>query len=144
MTETLPELRRYFPMLEKRICPFRLSTKVQAFTTYYYQQSKNHLHNVILVGDAYQSISPATGVGLSKCLCDVQALMELLQNFSADRAVDLDCALFYQNPIKRQVDDNAYHRWHWANESSTSRSIGTIFKRLKRSQAAAWVRQLIA
>jgi 2-polyprenyl-6-methoxyphenol hydroxylase-like FAD-dependent oxidoreductase len=142
-TETLSELRRHFPLLEKRIGPFRLSTKVQAFTTHYYQQSWSHLHNVILVGDAYQSVSPATGVGLSKCLCDVQACMELLQNFAADEAVNLDCALYYQNPMKRRVDENAYHRWHWANESSTSRSIGTVFKRLKRSQAAAWVRQLI-
>jgi len=142
-TETLAELRARFPGLVERIGPFRISSKVQVFTTHYYRQSVSHLNSVVLVGDAYQSVSPATGVGLSKCLSDVQSLLGLLQDKSASSLAGMDNDAFYLKTTKRRVDDNALQRWRWANESSTSRSFMTVLKSVKRTPAALWVRQLI-
>ena len=142
-SDTKPTLLRYFPWLEDRIGPYRLSTKTQVYTTYYYRQRSDRLKNVVLVGDAYQSVSPATGVGLSKCLADTQALLELMPALRQGSARGLEFAPFYANPRKRSVDDNALARWRWANEFSTSRSLVTTLKKLKRRLADSRARRLI-
>jgi 2-polyprenyl-6-methoxyphenol hydroxylase-like FAD-dependent oxidoreductase len=141
--EMLMDLHERFPGLEKRIGPFRLSTKIQVFTTNYYRQSVEHLQRVVLVGDAYQSVSPATGMGLSKCLSDAESLLPLLRLWGPSSTWDLDLSSFYRNPKKRRIDDSAFRRWSWANESSTSRSFMTILKRLKRKLDHSKIRQLL-
>ena len=76
--DALIEVQKLFPNLESRIGPFRISSKVQTYTTRYYRQTPEHLHRTVLVGDAYQSVNPANGMGLSKCLVDAEALVNLL------------------------------------------------------------------
>jgi 2-polyprenyl-6-methoxyphenol hydroxylase-like FAD-dependent oxidoreductase len=125
-----------FPHLIRHSGPFRISGKVQVFTTRYYRQRSEHLKSVILVGDEFQSVSPATGMGISKCLTDVQAATGMLAALRDDPAVPLDVSAYFRNPAKRRVDEDARRRWEWANESATSRSLRTRLKKLKRALSA--------
>lgn len=122
-----------FPHLTQHSGPFRITDKVQVFTTRYYRQRPEHLMSVILVGDEFQSVSPATGMGISKCLTDVEAAMGVLAALHEVPAEPLDLAAYFRNPAKRRVDEEARRRWEWANESATSRSLTTRLRKLKRS-----------
>jgi len=136
------ELRALFPDLERRIGAFDICTAVQSYTTRYYRMNGNSLRRVVLVGDACQSVNPANGVGLSKCLTDAQVLLELMPQLlnSPDDPIDLHA--YYGDARKIKVDNEGLNRWLWANESTTSRSLKTRLKR-SRIYAAGPVRNCI-
>lgn len=142
--DPLGELRRLFPDLESRIGPFNIATQVQSFTTRYYRQDCSHLKSVVLVGDAFQSVSPATGVGISKCLTDAQALLSLLPRLLDGPAVRLNPNDYYENRQKIRIDEEALGRWEWANESASSQSLITAAKRLKRKLATSKIRTFMS
>lgn len=129
--DPLGELARFFPDLDDRIGPIRLTSEVQAFMTRYYRIDSEHLHGMVLLGDAFQSVSPATGVGLSKCLVDVQVVVDMLPQLLEDPAARLDLSKYYRDEGKLQSDDLAMGYWQWANESATSRSVTTRLKAVK-------------
>jgi 2-polyprenyl-6-methoxyphenol hydroxylase-like FAD-dependent oxidoreductase len=128
----LAELHGLFPHLSGRIGSFRLTSALQVFTTHYYRHDCSHLKSAVLVGDEFQSVSPATGMGLSKCLTDSLALLQVTPHLLGRKNGRLDLQLFYDNNEKRRVDDAARHKWEWANETATSRSLKTKLKKLKR------------
>jgi 2-polyprenyl-6-methoxyphenol hydroxylase-like FAD-dependent oxidoreductase len=61
---------------------------------------------LVLIGDAFQSVCPSTGTGLSKVLTDVDLLAgELLPRWLATPGMGVDkVAAFYLSPRKREVD----------------------------------------
>jgi 2-polyprenyl-6-methoxyphenol hydroxylase-like FAD-dependent oxidoreductase len=125
-------MARLFPYMRDMIGAFRLVSAVQAYTTNHYRQHCDHLKSTVVVGDAYQSVSPATGVGISKCLTDASVLLRAIGTLSGQPFDSVDLKSFYHDPLKREVDDRALHRWTWANESATSQTMRTILKRIKR------------
>ena len=135
-TDPVGVLREMFPELERHSGPFRLSGKVRVFTTRYYRQQVQHLSSVILVGDEFQSVSPATGMGISKCVTDAEAAVRVLAGLPKSRGLPLNLEAFLHDPRKIQVDEMARHRWEWANELATSRSLTTRLRKLKRALSA--------
>jgi len=123
---------RLFPRLRDTIGHVQLVSQVQAYTTNYYRQKCDHLKSAVVVGDAYQSVSPATGVGISKCLTDASVLLRAIVMPPGQPFNSVDLNSFYDDPLKREVDDGALRRWAWANESSTSQTMRTSLKKIKR------------
>ncbi len=131
-TNPLAEINRLFPRLKDRVGPFHLSSKMQVFTTHYYRQGCQHLHSSVLVGDEYQSVSPATGMGISKCLTDARTLLKVIEDAATRQSGRFDLRAYYADEGKKRVDEDARHRWEWSNELATSRSIKTNLKKFKR------------
>ena len=125
------ELRDLFPALDAHVGPLRVSSKVDTFSTRYYRLDANHLLRTVLAGDAFQSVNPANGVGLSKCLTDAQTLLALLPELLKQGSSAVDLSAYYQDPRKRKVDHRALKRWRWVNELATSQSLRTKLKKLR-------------
>lgn len=123
-------LDRYFPHLTKHVGRIALAGKLQVATTYYYRQPHQHLQSTVMIGDEYQSVSPATGMGISKCTTDTRLLVDLLPKLKQPGA-RIDLAGFYGHPDKIAVDEDARLSWAWSNEAVTSRSLRTRFKKFK-------------
>lgn len=129
-------MQELFPHLLGHCGAFRVSGGVQVFTTRYYRQPATHLKSVILAGDEFQSVSPATGMGISKCLTDVEAAMGLFTPLQAEPGRPPELERYFLNARKRRVDEDARRRWEWANETATSRSLRTRLRKLKRGLSA--------
>ena len=137
------ELRKLFPSLEAQVGPISVCSKVDSFSTRYYRLDANHLDHTILIGDAFQSVNPANGVGLSKCLTDAQTLLTLLPELSKTASSFVDLAAFYRDLRKRKIDNVALKRWRWTNELATSQSLRTKIRKL-RFNATARVKALLS
>ena len=127
-SDPIGALRQYFPVLDDAVGPMALTSTPQLVTTEYYRQNVDHLASTVLVGDEFQSVSPATGMGISKCVTDAEVLVGLLPHLAEDPAARLDLAAFYNDPRKQAVDDEAHASWAWSNSVSTDRSMGMRFK----------------
>lgn len=68
------ELNRLLPGLESVIGPFRVGGKVEPFKIDLYRLENLAIPGVVFLGDAYQTVCPSTGTGLSKVLTDVEVL----------------------------------------------------------------------
>ncbi len=135
--DPLGEIARLFPGHAGRIGSLEMSSDLQAYTTRYYRMNVQHLARTVLMGDAFQSVSPATGMGLSKCLVDVQVLAGLLPRLLEDSRALVPLDEYYRDERKTQTDDEALQRWRWENEASTSRSLVTQLKKLRLYASAA-------
>ncbi|MBT8083809.1 MAG: hypothetical protein HKN35_09485 [Woeseia sp.] len=127
----MTELYRLFPTMERRIGAMHYASEVQAYTTRYYRLNAEHLNRIVLAGDAYQSVSPATGVGLSKCLVDAQVLVDLMPTLAESSSAQVQIKNYYQDTRKTRIDDIALKRWQLVNELATSQSLRTKLKILK-------------
>lgn len=114
---TSPEdvLARNFPRLEENIGPFRIGGKLQFFSTQFYRLARSRVAGVVVVGDEYQSVCPATGTGLSKVLNDSALLVEhwVPAWLSTPGMGASKIRQFYADPAKRAVDDDALDRWRY-------------------------------
>jgi 2-polyprenyl-6-methoxyphenol hydroxylase-like FAD-dependent oxidoreductase len=128
----LDALNELFPFLEDRVGTFRISSPVQVYTTRYYRQDCSQLRRTVLVGDEFQSVAPATGMGITKCLTDSLALLKTVRRFAGAKPGSIELRDYYASPDKVFVDDSARAQWRWANESATSQSLKTNLKKIKR------------
>jgi 2-polyprenyl-6-methoxyphenol hydroxylase-like FAD-dependent oxidoreductase len=108
-------LTRNFPRLEENIGPFRIGGKLQFFSTQFYRLASPQVAGVVVVGDEYQSVCPATGTGLSKVLNDSALLVEhwVPAWLSTPGMGASKIRQFYADPAKRAVDDDALDRWRY-------------------------------
>lgn len=98
-----------FPHLAETIGAFEISGRMDSWITDITAAGKPRQDGVVLIGDAYQTACPAAGLGVSRLLTDVERLCQhhmprWLETgcFSAD-----DIAAFYDDPVKRTMDDHA-------------------------------------
>jgi len=102
-------LRDVLPGMEAVIGDYAVDGKVEPFRIDLYRMESCALPGVVLVGDAYQSVCPSTGMGLSKVLTDVDVLCNDLapQWFSSPGMGVEKTSALYRNPRKQEVDDRA-------------------------------------
>mgnify|MGYP001815535230 CR=1 FL=1 len=136
------EMRRHFPTLESVIGSFRVCPGHEAYTTRYYRLDPAGLRRTVLAADAYQSVNPANGVGISKCLTDARVITDCLPHWLEQKVGAIDTERYYRDARKQRIDDEALRRWRWATESSTSRSLVTRVKRLRIATSMAVRRKL--
>ncbi len=109
MRDPVELLGRVLPGLGAVIGQYRVAGKVEPFKIDLYRIRDGALPGVVLLGDAFQSVCPSTGTGLSKVLTDVDVLCnDCLPGWLA--AGDIgpqQTAAFYAHPRKKAVDDLA-------------------------------------
>jgi 2-polyprenyl-6-methoxyphenol hydroxylase-like FAD-dependent oxidoreductase len=133
------ELAHALPRLSRVLGPYRVSGKVHMCPIDLYRIAPPALPGVVLIGDAFQSVCPATGSGLSKIFTDVS----ILCNRYLPRWLDmpgLDAQAiqgFYEDPEKAATDQDSVSRALYRKQVSLDSSIRFRLHR-QRSYAALW------
>ncbi|HKG95532.1 MAG TPA: FAD-dependent monooxygenase [Gemmatimonadaceae bacterium] len=99
------ELRRSLPGLERVAGPLRVTGRVEVCPTYLYRAAGHRRAGVALIGDAFQSVDPVTGTGVSKALTDVAELAALVPRWLETPGMGADkIAQLYDAPRKARSD----------------------------------------
>lgn len=113
MLEPDQMLRRHLPMLSRVTGEFRVIGKVESGRVDLCCVDGNPQPGVVLIGDAFQSVCPSTGLGLHKILSDVGALSACIPSWLATQGMGADkMADFYNHPHKHAADSVALQRAH--------------------------------
>ena len=112
MHDSKGELERVLPGLSNVLGEFSIQGRVEACRIDLYRLKECARPGVVMVADAYQSVCPSTGMGLSKVLTDVDILCnDCIPQWIASPGVGLEkVRQFYADARKRQVDDQALER----------------------------------
>jgi len=112
MRDAKGELERVLPGLSDVLGDFSIQGRVEACRIDLYRLKECVRPGVVMVADAYQSVCPSTGMGLSKVLTDVDILCnECIPQWFASPGVGLaKVRQFYADARKRRVDDQALER----------------------------------
>lgn len=88
---------------------------------------------VVLVGDAFQSSCPATGMGIVKLLTDVEQLctLHIPRWLATPGMAAAKIAQFYDDPIKQACDAKAMHDAEYRRSVSTNTSLPWHIHRLR-------------
>lgn len=99
-------LGRVLPGLDAVIGRYGVAGKVEPFKIDLYRTRDPALPGVVLIGDAFQSVCPSTGMGQTKVLTDVDVLCNdcLPEWLAGDEIGPARTAAFYANPRKVDVD----------------------------------------
>ena len=102
-------LRKVLPGLDAVIGDFTISGRVEPYRIDLYRMKDCARPGVLLLGDAYQSVCPSTGMGLSKVLTDVDVFCTELAPawFKTPGMPVAKIDEFYRSARKRDVDDRA-------------------------------------
>jgi 2-polyprenyl-6-methoxyphenol hydroxylase-like FAD-dependent oxidoreductase len=136
MREPSSALLRLLPGLDAVIGSFAVSGKVQPFKIDLYRMENLGIPGVVAIGDAYQSVCPSTGTGLSKVLTDVDVLCNsFAPNWLSMESISAtEIEKFYVNPRKAAKD--AYSMRH-ALSGRASVVDGSLHWTVRR-----WIRHL--
>ena len=106
-------LRRHLPELGRVTGDFRVISQVESGRIDLYRVEGNPQPGVVLIGDAFQSTCPSTGLGLSKVLTDVDVLSMCIPRWLATPGMGTEKLTdLYHNPRKLSVDSRALRRAH--------------------------------
>jgi 2-polyprenyl-6-methoxyphenol hydroxylase-like FAD-dependent oxidoreductase len=101
-------LRRHLPKLSRLIGEYRVTSEVDSGRVSLYRVNDHSQPGVVMIGDAFQSACPATGMGLDKVLTDVDVLSECIPQWLASPGMSASkLADFYEHPRKRDTDSQA-------------------------------------
>jgi 2-polyprenyl-6-methoxyphenol hydroxylase-like FAD-dependent oxidoreductase len=101
-------LRRHLPKLSRLIGEYRVTSEVDSGRVNLYKVNEHCQPGVVMIGDAFQSACPATGMGLDKVLTDVDVLSECIPRWLATPGMSgSKLADFYEHPRKRVMDSQA-------------------------------------
>ena len=98
-------LRQSFPKLERVIGAYHVAGPVETASVDHYAMDGDRPPGVVVIGDAFQSACPATGLGMIKLLTDVDVLSECVPSWLATHGMGADkLSGFYNHPRKRVMD----------------------------------------
>ena len=117
-------LRRYLPKLSGVTGEYRVISKVECGWADLYCVDGNPQPGVVLIGDAFQSVCPSTGLGLDKILTDVDVLSTWVSRWLATPGMGADkTADFYNDPRKLATDWRALQRAHHHRSAAIDSSL---------------------
>jgi 2-polyprenyl-6-methoxyphenol hydroxylase-like FAD-dependent oxidoreductase len=128
-------LPRLLPGLDQLIGSYAVQGKIEPFKIDLYRMQQCARAGMVLIGDAYQSVCPSTGMGLSKVLTDVDVLCnEFVPRWMAAGSIATsDVAAFYVHERKSAVDDCALHQALAGRDSVLATSLHWRVRRLVRA-----------
>lgn len=98
-------LANAFPRLSRLVGRVDAKGRAEAQTIDLFQLESPPRDGLVAIGDAYQSVCPATGTGLSKVLTDVVALCDRAPDWMATPGMGTEkIADYYADPRKRASD----------------------------------------
>ena len=106
LSDARSELIRRMPWLVDLTGEFKLTTRVEAFPVDLSVTEGVNRAGIVLIGDAFQTVCPSTGTGLTKVFTDVDVLCrECVPKWLATAGMDASkVGEFYANARKRAVD----------------------------------------
>lgn len=115
IAEPVLELKSMFPGIMHYTGEFVLQGKLEVFTTHFYRNKIPVEPGLVYIGDAYQSVSPTTGTGLSKVLNDVDVLCHhWIPIWFKTRGISAGkLRRFYADKRKQSVDKHSEGVWNW-------------------------------
>jgi 2-polyprenyl-6-methoxyphenol hydroxylase-like FAD-dependent oxidoreductase len=124
-------LGQAFPKLTRVIGEYRMVSKIDSGCVDLYSMDGAPQPGVVLIGDAYQSACPATGLGLYKILTDVDVLSECIPFWLATPGIGLDkLSRFYNHPRKRSMDLRVIRSAIYQRRAAFDRSLRWRIHRL--------------
>lgn len=138
--QPLETMRALFPKLEEYTGTYRVTTRVQMGRTTWHRVQQPSPDGILVLGEAYQSVSPATGMGLSKCLTDIYVLLRHMRTWRG-RARVPGAAIdeYYRDPLKQACDDRARDGWKWFYDCAHGRGLKSRLRRSRLMNAASRV-----
>jgi len=125
-------MERAFPWLPRLLGDYRVTSKIENRVIDLYVADVQPLDGVVMIGDALQSVCPATGTGLSKVLTDVALLCEEYVPTWL-RSADLPAsaiAQFYRDARKLACDWSSLEAALYQRRLATDRSpLGWLHRR---------------
>ncbi len=94
-----------FGGLAERIGDYTLTTKVAASSADLWTAGPGNLPGFVVIGDAYQSVCPATGTGLSKVMTDVRVLRSCVARWFATAGMPRAKTIEYFMDSKKLASD---------------------------------------
>lgn len=109
--EPLEELVCSLPKLVRHTGPFRVTSRIEMSPIDLYRVEEPIQPGLVLIGDAYESVCPTTGFGVSKVLTDVDVLSEYVPEWLGTSGVGVEkIARYYNHPRKVACDAKALRR----------------------------------
>jgi 2-polyprenyl-6-methoxyphenol hydroxylase-like FAD-dependent oxidoreductase len=139
MRDPVSELREMLPGIERVIGPWRVTSKVEVYPIPLWVSDEAGRPGLVLVADAFQSVCPATGTGLSKVLNDVGVLAELIPEWLTTPGMGSDkTSTYYANARKRQSDKRSLDAAAYRRRVATDRGLRMRIHRAKRLAIMTW------
>lgn len=135
LAEPLGELDRLLPGLDRFTGPLRLVSDVER-APIHLKLAQGYLHpGLVVIGDAFQVVCPATGTGMGKALSDVEALcMRHVAGWLSTPGMDLDkIAAYYRDPQKVEFDRESLEMSLRMRKTATDGAIRWRLRRAARS-----------
>jgi 2-polyprenyl-6-methoxyphenol hydroxylase-like FAD-dependent oxidoreductase len=121
--EPYEELMRALPKLVRFTGPCRITSRVEMCPIDLYGVSGHIQPGLVLIGDAYQSVCPTTGTGLSKVLKDVEVLTECVPKWLRTPGMGNEkLSDFYTHPQKTACDTKSLRQAQYCRALSTNSS----------------------
>lgn len=128
------ELPRILPKLTRAIGDHRITGRVEASMINLYRTDGEPAPGVVLIGDAWQNVCPATGMGLTKIFSDVEVLSECVAHWFETPGIGREkLETFFHDPRKTAVDAKALRNAHYRRSACSARSLKWKIHRLRLS-----------
>jgi 2-polyprenyl-6-methoxyphenol hydroxylase-like FAD-dependent oxidoreductase len=134
-------LDSWFPDLGAHLGAARTASPVQVLSrTYRRIRDAGAVDGVVIIGEEFQTVSPTTGMGLTRILTDVKVLCErhaprwLAGSRSEVRA-------FYGDPEKLGVDRMAHDHWRYYRDRQTWDRVPLYIRALRKARDIGLGRQ---
>jgi 2-polyprenyl-6-methoxyphenol hydroxylase-like FAD-dependent oxidoreductase len=112
---------------------FRVVGPVVARPVDLYVSKGYRREGVVMIGDAFQSACPATGMGLARLLTDIEQLTtrHVPRWLATPGMQAAKIAAFYDDPVKQACDRRALHDSEYRRSLSTETTLGWQLHRLR-------------
>jgi 2-polyprenyl-6-methoxyphenol hydroxylase-like FAD-dependent oxidoreductase len=128
------------PGLLAMTMPFRVVSKIEMRSIDLYRVENPARPGIVLAGDAYQSVCPATGYGLTKVLTDVGVLDRAVPRWLSTPGMSEEkTSELYRAPEKIEADERAIARAIHQRRLAIDDGLAWRVKRL-RTFGAMWLR----
>ena len=115
---------RALPELVRLTGPYRITSRVEMCPVDLYGVSGHIQPGLVLIGDAYQSVCPTTGSGLSKVLTDVDVLSECVPKWLQTPGMGNEkLSDYYAHPRKTACDTKSIRTAQYCRALSTNSSF---------------------
>ena len=125
----------FFPNLTCITGAWKVCSKVQTKPIHLYTTTNASIDGVVLVGDAFQSVCPSTGTGVSKVLMDAYlATKSYVPVWMRQKTIGAsDIRNFYSDQRKKQIDERSLRLAANRRDIITGNSIWAHIRRARQS-----------
>jgi 2-polyprenyl-6-methoxyphenol hydroxylase-like FAD-dependent oxidoreductase len=143
-TDPYGKLVQVFPKLTQLIGDFRVATKIETMSVRVNAAINYVMPGVALIGDAFSTVPPSTGMGVGKLMHDVELLAGIVPGWLSTPGMGTEkIKSFYEHPLKREVDAKAREKTHYQHWAATSSTLRARIHRWKLF-ASAHIMQIVA